>query len=173
LKEHRLLLPLAIATVLTAVAVSEAAAQNRNGQWRSPSRAAGRQATLPKREERPPVVIVPSQGGSLLNPVYRIPAIIVPAVLLFDGSVFANFGFGFEPILPLCGGVAKMGAVVASNGVVLQPAPPSNPYGPSAQHVLTRSQLIATGVPVHQVVVSDVGRLACFNRDGGLVYVYR
>jgi hypothetical protein len=39
---------------------------------------------------------------------------------------------------------------------------------------MTRAQLLQTGVTVHTVVVSDLGRLACFNRDGsGLVSVFR
>jgi hypothetical protein len=155
---------------------SRALAQNSNGQWRLPNRAAGggRQATLKPRVDHDDdrrVVIVPSQAGSLLNPVYRVPVIVVPAVLLVDGSVFANFGFGFEPVFNTCAVVAPVGAVVGANGVVLQRAPASS-HSTTSQ--MTRAQLLQTGVTVHNVVVSDLGRLACFNRDGsGLVSVFR
>jgi hypothetical protein len=57
---------------------------------------------------------------------YSVPIAIVPAVLMSDGSIFANFGFGFEPVVRVCSGGARMGAVIASNGVVLQQAPAVN-----------------------------------------------
>ena len=169
---------LATAALFVVLDGSDALAQNSNGQWRLPNKAAGgtRQATLRPRVDHDAerrVAVVPSQAGSLLNPVYRVPVIVVPAVLLLDGSIFANFGFGFEPIFHTCAAVASVGAVVAANGVVLAQAPASS----QSAHVtsqLTRAQLLQTGVAVHSTVVSDLGRLACFNRDGsGLVSVFR
>src|SRR5688500_16359245 len=46
---------------------------------------------------------------------------LVPAILMSDGRVFANFGFGFEPVLRPCSGavVAGQRRVIGSNGVVL------------------------------------------------------
>jgi hypothetical protein len=116
--------------------------------------------------------VVPSQGGSLLNPVYHVPIIVVPAVLLIDGGIFANFGFGYEPIVRVCGGSATQGAVIASNGVVLHPAPASS-YTVPVENRLTRSDLLRTGLPVHDAMISDYARLACFNSGVRMVYVYR
>jgi hypothetical protein len=162
------------AALLVLLAGSEGFAQN-SGAWRVPARSPGRQAVLkPRAEPRPEhhPMVVPSQGGSLLNPVYRVPVFVVPAVLLFDGSIFANLGFGFEPIVRVCGGGATMGAVVGSNGVVLQPAPASN-YTQPVSSQLTRTDLLRTGLTVHDVIVSDLARLACFNNGARMVYVYR
>jgi hypothetical protein len=178
LKRRNRCLVLASAALLVVLHGSQALAQNGNGQWRLPNKSAGggtRQATLKPRVDHDAdreVVIVPSQAGSLLNPVYRVPIIVVPAVLLTDGSVFANFGFGFEPVFNSCRAVAQVGAVVGANGVVLSPAPAATHTQTSSQ--MTRAHLLQTGLPVHSVVVSDLGRLACFNRDGsGLVSVFR
>ena len=169
----------AAATVLLVSTPAEGSAQRR-GSFRLPSRPAGQQATTPEQPNALPpappaptpiVVVVPGQAGSLLNPVYRVPIVVVPAARLFDGSIFANFGFGYEPIFASCGGTARMGAVVAANGVVLDPAPaPNYTLAPSQ---LTRTHLLQTGLPVYDVVVSDYGRVACYRRDTDMVYVYR
>jgi hypothetical protein len=178
LKRRNVFVALAGACLMVSLAGSESLAQSRSGVWRLPTRSPGRQAAQPRPEPRPPqrhdppVVVVPSQGGSLLNPVYRVPIIVVPAVLLLDGSIFANFGFGYEPILRICGATATQGAVIASNGVVLHPAPASHYTVPVASQ-LTRSDLLRTGLPVHDAMISDYARLACFSSGASMVYVYR
>jgi hypothetical protein len=177
LKRRNLFVALAGASVLISLGGSSGFAQSR-AVWRLPTSAPGRQASQPRQEPRQdrgdhrPVVVVPSQGGSLLNPVYHVPILVVPAVLLIDGSIFANFGFGYEPIVRLCGGSATQGAVIASNGVVLHPAPASS-YTVPVENRLTRSDLLRAGLPVHDAMISDYARLACFNSGVRMVYVYR
>ena len=53
---------------------------------------------------------------------------LVPMVLMSDGTIFANFGFGFERVSRPCSNTLVVGqpTVVASNGVVLsQPQQPT------------------------------------------------
>lgn len=174
---RRLALVFAGSIGLLALSAADAAAQN--GGWRATGGGQGGGRATTRATSRPTVVtprdphgpIAPQTPGSLLNPVtYRVPVAIIPAILMSDGSIFANFGFGYEPVVRVCGGAA-MGAVVASNGVVLQPAPAASQQTVT---LYTPAMLIQSGYVVHQVVVSDMGRLACHNRDGsGLVYIYR
>lgn len=173
LKQRNAFLALAGAGFLLAAAVPDASAQNSPGQWRLPNRASGRMAAQKPRTETQQVVIVPTVlGGGLTTTSYRVPIAVVPAVLMSDGSIFANFGFGYEPVIRACGG-ARMGPVIGSNGVILQQAPRPM-YTQPVPNQMTPSQLMLSGVRVHYAIVSDMGRLACFNRDGsGLVYVYR
>ena len=156
-----------------AVSAADASAQGgtwrATGQGRATTRATSRPTVVTPRPDQGP--IAPQSPSSLLNPItYRVPIAIIPAILMSDGSLFANFGYGYEPVVSVCGGAA-MGAVVASNGVVLQPAPAVQQTPAS---VYTPAMLIQSGYVVHQVVVSDMGRLACYNRDGSrLAYIYR
>lgn len=170
MKPTSTLLALAGSLALVALQTESASAQSSGGEWRFPSRPAGRTAAQPFKPKTPPV---PPGQVSHLNPLtHRVPVAIVPAVLMSDGSIFANFGFGFEPVVRVCPG-ARLGPVIASNGVVLQAAP-STTHGPASTARMTVSQLARSGVPVHHAAVSDMARLACYASGGApLAYVYR
>src|ERR1044072_1520375 len=70
-------------------------------------------------ETRPQTTTTVITSGS---PVAQPVAVtFVPVVLMSDGSVFANFGFGWEPVARPCAATVVVGepTVIASNGHVL------------------------------------------------------
>jgi hypothetical protein len=164
---------LGIAMTLT-LAVN-AGAQLSDGQWRlSPQRSSGRTAV----EVRPQPTLVVSQPGmtSMLFPSQPVAFNLVPAILMSDGTVFANFGFGFEPVLRSCSGVAVVGQsnVIGGNGVVLyQPKPPT--YTQPVPNQQTASQQMVSAQRGGSVTVAgQAGQLACFGRSAsGGFFAYR
>ena len=117
------------------------------------------------------VVVDPNQYYR--NPSYPLQPvqfILVPALLLSDGSIFANFGFGYEPVLRSCSAVVVTGQVqrVGANGVPLQTN--ALPYTQPVPNQMTASQqMIANG---HRL--SGPAQLSCFTHDAaGRVFVYR
>ena len=98
---------------------------------------------------------------------------LAPVVLMSDGSIFANFGFGFERVARSCSATQVIGqpTVVASNGVVLsQPQQPT--YTQPVPNQQSQSQLMVSGA--QQTSPSVPAQRACFNRDmSGRVSVYR
>lgn len=97
----------------------------------------------------------------------------VPAVVLGDGRVFANFGGGFEQVFRSCSGAVVVGqpAVIGGNGVVLTPQAPT--YTQPVPNQQTSSQIMAAGGHA-QTVVSAPAHSTCFGRSpSGGVIVYR
>jgi len=98
---------------------------------------------------------------------------LMPVVLMSDGTIFANFGFGFERVARACSSTLVVGqpTVVASNGVVLsQPKQPT--YTQPVPNQQTASQTVVNGS--QQTTLSVPAQRACFNRDvSGRVFVYR
>jgi hypothetical protein len=98
---------------------------------------------------------------------------LVPIVTMSDGSIFANFGFGFERVVRPCSNTLAVGqpTVVASNGVVLsQPQQPT--YTQPVPNQQSQSQLMVNGS--QQTSLSIPAQRACFNRDvSGRVFVNR
>src|SRR5687767_11635400 len=98
-----------------------------------------------------------------VHQVHPVQFTLVPAVLMSDGSIFANFGFGFEPVLRSCASAAPVVVVggtprrVAGNGTVIPSHAPS-------QQVQQQPQ----------VVLSSAAQTGCFTRDNfGRVFVFR
>lgn len=127
--------------------------------------------------KQPVVVVVSEQRVRQPHvfPRYPVAATLVPAILMSDGSVFANFGFGYEPVYRSCSGAVVVGepTVVAGNGVVLsqQQRPTYTQPVPNQQ---TASQQLAQSNLSRPVVVSGAAQASCFSRDGaGRVFVYR
>ena len=89
---------------------------------------------------------------------------LVPAILMSDGSIFANFGFGYEPVLRSC---ASGNTLVVVGG---QPRRISSNGSSIPNHTAP-----APSAPQQQVVqLSSVAQTACFTRDGfGRVFVFR
>ena len=105
------------------------------------------------------------QGGVLMQ------FALVPAVLMSDGSIFANFGYGYEPVIRSCSAVVVSGQTqrIAAGGVTLSQQN-AMAYTPPVPNQTTASQqMIANGTRV-----SGPAQLACFTRDAaGRVFVYR
>ena len=165
-----------------------ASAQYSGGEWRLPPGAVTGPTKAVQAEPKPQVIIVqPTYPRSTVfrrvpggghNP-YARPyggASVIPAVVLNDGSIFANFGYGYERVFRSCssGGtvvrqpVVGSPVVVGSNGVVLSPT-----YTQPVPNQQTSSQQMAARV-TGQTSVSVPAQTACFNRDGaGRVFVVR
>jgi hypothetical protein len=91
----------------------------------------------------------------------------LPAVLMSDGSILADFGFGLEPVTRPCSApvVTRSVRVVAGNGWELSPRTPyvhpaPAPITPSQQHL-----------PSVQRELSRAALASCFVRDaaGGVL----
>ncbi len=157
------------------VAAGAAQAQQSGGVWRLSPEPNGTRAVEARKE--PVVVVVPEQRYRQPHvfPRYPVAATLVPAILMSDGSVLANFGFGYEPVYRSCSGAVVVGepTVVAGNGVVLsqQQRPTYTQPVPNQQ---TASQQLAQSNLSRQVLVSGAAQSSCFSRDGaGRVFVYR
>ena len=124
-------------------------------------------------EARPPQTVVVDQNYYYRNPSYPVQPvqfILVPALLMSDGSIFANFGFGYEPVVRTCYAVSTAPVQrIGANGVALHNSN-AMPYTPPVPNQMTASQqMIANGTRL-----SAPAQLACFTRDAaGRVFVYR
>jgi hypothetical protein len=164
-------LDLPAALMLALAAVAPVGAQS-GGKFSLPNQAV-RQGV----EVRPPqTVVVADPYGYYRNPSYPMQPVpvqftLVPAILMSDGSIFANFGFGYEPVIRSCNAVVVTGQVqrIGANGVVLTQSN-ALPYTQPVPNPITASQqMIASG---HRL--SGPAQLSCFTRDAaGRVFVYR
>jgi len=170
-----------IRAIFVAVAVglvfpaSDAKAQQSGGVWRLSPEPNGTRAVEARKEPTVVVVSEPRIPQRHVFPRFPVLVTLVPAILMSDGSVFANFGFGYEPVYRSCSGAVVVGqpTVVASNGVVLsQPQRPT--YTQPVPNQQTASQQFARANLAGTAVVSDAAQSSCFNRDAsGRVFVYR
>jgi hypothetical protein len=146
-----------------------AAAQMVNGVAQPPAKpSSARQGVIVTPPPAPVRVLPanPSYPDALLpripvQPAQPVQFTLVPAIIMSDGSILANFGFGYEPVLRSCSSpvVVVVGGAprrIAGNGVSI----PNN-NAPSA-------------APQQQIVLSAAAQSSCFTRDGfGRVFVYR
>ena len=97
----------------------------------------------------------------------------VPAVVTSDGRVFANFGYGFEPVYRSCAGGVVVGqpSVVAGNGVVLSSQAAT--YTQPVPNQLTSSQQMAAGMHLQTTVVAPAYSTCFSSHSSGGVIVYR
>ena len=159
---------------LTLSLVGQAQAQVSGGQWRlspEPNRARAGVEVKPQ----PTATAAP---GSMVFPVQPVAFNLVPAVLMSDGTVWANFGFGFEPVIRSCGAaiVVSRPAVVAGNGAFIQqPSRPTFTQPVPMQPTASQQMVSATQRPqVSPVQMSHASQLACFSWDAaGRVFAYR
>ena len=160
-------------TLLAALAFAAPLGAQQGGKFSLPRQGAVRQG-VEARPQQPTVVVVDPYYH---NPAYPMQAprpvqfTLVPAVLMSDGSIFANFGFGYEPVVRSCNTVVVTGPlqVIGSNGVVLGQSN-AMPYTQPVPNQMTASQqMIANGQRL-----SVPAQLACFSRDAaGRIFVYR
>lgn len=161
--------------ILLALSLTSAGAEAQlsDGQWRRPSQGGAARKGV---EAQPAVTVAPADPLRNETVFRRRPVAVslVPAVLMSDGSVFADFGFGFEQVLRSCSNSLVVGelTVIGSNGVVLsQPAAPSH-MQPVPNHPTASQQNLSTARRTGPT--SAPAQLACFNRDAaGRVFVFR
>jgi hypothetical protein len=137
-------------------------------------------ATAPR---QPTVVVVPS--SSVVNPVFpRQPIAFtwIPAILMSDGTVMADFGMGYEQVTRSCNNTVVVQSqqstvfsseprVVAGNGVVLSPGPT---YTQPVPNQPTASQLNLPSAQSRFPVLTSASQASCFSRDpGGRIFVVR
>lgn len=158
-----------------ALSNSAAEAQRVDGVWTlSPQTSAGSRGIA--RDPQPTVIIVTPSSGLNGTTVFRrhpIAFTMIPAIILSDGSVVANFGFGFEPVVRSCSGAVVVGQprVMASNGVVLSQGTPTYTQQVPAQ--TTPSQQLLSSAQARNGL-SAAAQSACFSRDAaGRVIVFR
>jgi hypothetical protein len=147
-------------------------AQLSGGQWRLPAQGStGRRAVAAT--PQPTVVAHPMQH-SLFFPIQPVAFTLVPAILMSDGTVFANFGAGFEPVVRPCNSAFLVGQhrVVGSNGVVLS-APQAPTYTQPVPNQQTASQQMVSSSQVRGSPTS-FAQFSCFGRNAaGHVFVLR
>jgi hypothetical protein len=159
-----------------ALTLGSGTAVAQNGPFRAtPANARPRQAII---REQPKVVVIqqpvyypqtyyqpayyPSANYQPAAPgaVYPVAYTVIPAILMSDGSVWANFGYGFEPVSRTCV-VNGNGQVILSNGMVLT-SPQATPYIPPAPAMPTDSY---NNLPSVAAQRSAAAQASCFGRD--------
>lgn len=161
-----------LAALGSSVAIATSAeAQLVNGRWQLPanSSGSGRQGVMVERPATPQPVFVPNPTAPIpgnpsypIQPVQPVQFTLVPAILMSDGSIFANFGFGYEPVLRSCVNtvvvVPGQAQRIASNGARI---PNHGATQPQVAHPQT-------------VRLSPAAQTGCFTRDSfGRVFVYK
>jgi hypothetical protein len=169
---------------LLALTADHAAAQSRAGTFRaSPPPSGSRRATEAQRPQ-PQVVVVPSSpgtgfGGVTNQPVFpRQPVAftLIPAILMSDGTVMADFGFGFEPVTRACGNAVVMSTptVFAGNGVILSRGTTTVTYTQPVPNQITPSQQNLPSAQSRFPILTAASQTACFTRDAqGRFFVAR
>lgn len=169
MKTGILLKPTLTACVLILATVGASDAQLANGRWQAPPKSAGGQRGV--QPTKPDASVSPT--STVLSPSPQPVAVkLIPAVVMSDGSILADFGFGLEPVRRACSRVVlstRPIPVIAGNGQVLshgvpgtQPAPAQ--VTPSQQNLPSASQR-----PLSRAALGS-----CFTRDlSGRAFVIR
>jgi hypothetical protein len=164
-----------VATVALGLFASSSQAQLVNGVWQGSAQAGGTAAIA--RDPQLFVVIAPSATVFSRSVFPRRPVIFttIPAILLSDGTVVADFGFGFEPVFRSCGGAVVVGepTVMAGNGVILSPGTPTYTQ-PVPNQQTASQQLLPSAQSINAANLSLAAQGACFSRDAaGRIIVFR
>lgn len=168
-----------VALALLAAVPAAAEAQYDGRVWRLPPASTGTARGVQTKPHTQVIVVQPDHHQRTVfrrrHAVFpqQSAVIWVPAVVLGDGRVFANFGFGYEQVFRSCSGAVVVGqpAVVGGNGVVLSPQAPT--YTQPVPNQQTSSQIMAMGNQ-GQSVITAPAYSTCFGRNAsGGVIVYR
>lgn len=167
-----------VALALLAAIPAAAAAQYDGRVWRLPPASTGAARGVQVKPQPQVIVVQPDHQRTVFHRRRTVfpqqsSVIWVPAVVLGDGRVFANFGFGYEQVFRSCSGAVVVGqpAVVGGNGVVLSPQAPT--YTQPVPNQQTSSQIMAMGRQA-QTVITTPAHSTCFGRNAsGGVIVYR
>ena len=169
-----------VALALMAALPGASDAQNRGKAFRLPPASSGAARGVQARPT-PQVIVVQPQTHHQRTVFHRRATVFpqqsavvwVPAVVLNDGRVFANFGYGYEQVFRSCSGGVVVGqpSVIGGNGAVLTPQVPT--YTQPVPNQQTSSQQMAAR-HLNQNVVVAPGHSTCFSRNAsGGVFVYR
>lgn len=124
------------------------------------------------RPAQPQVIVIPGRPVVPRFPVFPVAYTLLPAIVLSDGTVLANFGLGYEPVLRFCGQqfvVNSSPTVIAGNGRVISggtlPPVPNQP---------TQSELNLPSNQVRYPILTSASQMACYTRDSaGRYFVIR
>jgi hypothetical protein len=172
--------------VLTASLSGIAAAQTKATQTKPTTFRAQPQASGSRRATETPhpqqTVIVQSVPGfnqpfnQSVFPRQPVAFTLIPAILMSDGTVLADFGFGFEPVTRACGNAVVMSTpqVIAGNGVVLSPGSTTVTYTQPVPNQATPSQQNLPSAQSRFPILTAASQSACFMRDAqGRLFVAR
>jgi hypothetical protein len=181
-----------LALVLTASLTGVAAAQTKATQtqatqtrptpFRAQPPASGSRVATETPHPQQTTVIVQSMPGfnQPLNqsvfPRQPVAFTLIPAILMSDGTVLADFGFGFEPVTRACGNTVVMSTpqVIAGNGVVLSPGSTTVTYTQPVPNQATPSQQNLPSAQTRFPVLTAASQSACFTKDAqGRFFVAR
>ncbi|HEU4993780.1 MAG TPA: hypothetical protein VFT29_03140 [Gemmatimonadaceae bacterium] len=138
----------------------------------------------------PNAVVTTTIRTTTLVPSRPVSLVLLPAILMSDGTVIANFGLGFEPVRRACDAavlivgtptvVAGNGVVVSSgsrtvagsngvvltagNGVVLGQGNVPTFTQPVPNQITPSQQLPSSQAPFQ--VLTTFSQTSCFTRDG-------
>src|SRR5256885_1676922 len=156
----RALRGLSVACALAMVASSAASAQLVNGKWQAPPQsggsagAAARQGTEVRHERDTTAV---TRANNTVVPIR-----VIPAVLMSDGSIMADFGAGLEPVARACPHSALRSPlrIIAAGGST-QPVPELQPVPgmQAAPAQATASQQMASSTQSH--TLSRAAQVSC------------
>ena len=163
------------AAILLVLDACQAGAQSRAGTFKaSPPPSGSRRATEAQRPQ-PQVIIVPSSSGHLgggvmqqsVFPRQPVAFTLIPAILLSDGTVLADFGFGYEPVTRACGNAVVMSTptVFAGNGVILSRGTTTVTYTQPVPNQMTPSQQNLPSAQSRFPILTAASQTACFTRD--------
>lgn len=97
--------------------------------------------------------------------------VMIPAILMSDGTVLANFGMGYEPVTRSCGGAVVVGSqptVVGSNGRTLSRPSPTTPGRTRPLSVVPQQS------QARFPILTAASQASCFTTDGaGHFFVVR
>ena len=155
------------------IGLATAAQAQTNGTWRvSPEPNTRRGVETPP--PQPTVVVVPAQPGFPQVAPQPVTYFVLPAILLSDGTILANFGMGYEPVTRSCGSyfvVSNQQRVVAGNGKVLSQGPTYTQPVPNQQ---TASQQNLPSAQNRYPILTAASQLSCWSMDAnGRPYVLR
>jgi hypothetical protein len=140
--------------VMTTAIAATANAQLVNGKWQAPAKPSGT-ATAPRQgvqAQQPETKKPTSSGGVVLTPLR-----VIQAIVMTDGSIWADFGFGLEQVSRSCpSGASTMPLQVI--GVSQLPDPRVAPP------ILTAQQ---------KAVSKEAAQASCLVRDGGRIFATR
>jgi hypothetical protein len=161
----RAVMRVVVATVLVATAFTPAAAQLVNGKWQAPSKSGGAAGAAPRtgvqtgtRAAKPTT----STGAA----TSAVPVRVIPAIVMSDGSIVADFGAGLEPVRRACpGSVADMPLRVVGGVTSTQPAPGLQ-AAPGMQAAPAQATASQQALPSAQVrAANQAARASCHLRD--------
>jgi len=168
--------------VLSAPVAGVAAAQSKPTTFRAQPPASGRRIATETPRPQVTIVAVPFSPGfnQPLNqsvfPRQPVAFTLIPAILMSDGTVLADFGFGFEPVTRACGNAVVMSTpqVIAGNGVVLSRGSSTVTFTQPVPNQATPSQLNLPSAQSQFPILTAASQSACFTRDAqGRFFVVR